>query len=254
MMLTACGSSKNNLTYFQTLEGQDAGILGPVGDYQLKIKPDDELVIAVSAEVPQAVARFNLPLGNPAYSAEITETTTPRQQTYVVDAKGDIKMAGIGRIHVAGLTTSELADLIDSKVSAEVKDATVLVQLVNFSVNVLGEVTNPRLVTANSERLSVLDAIAVCGDLTEYADRSKVMVIREQDGQKVFQRLDLRDAALTQSPFYYLQQNDVVYVEPNQIKYANSKYNTHNGYKLSVISTIVGSVSVIASLVIAFSR
>lgn len=254
LMLSSCSSSRNSLRYFDNLKGRDSGVLGPVQNYELRIKPDDELIITVNSEQPQATAQYNLPLANPALSSALTENSTPSQQTYIVSPTGDINMAGLGRIHVAGMTTGELAAYIEGKVSLKVKDAVVRVSLANFAVNVIGEVRNPHLITANTERLSVLDALASCGDLTEYAVRNNVIVIRETNGQREFQRLDLTDAQITQSPYFYLQQNDVVYVEPNSIKRDNSKYNTNNGFKLSVISTVVSSLSVIASLIIALVR
>lgn len=254
LMLSSCSSSRNSLRYFDNLTGRDSGVLGPVQNYELRIKPDDELIITVNSEQPQATAQYNLPLANPALSSALTENSTPSQQTYIVSPTGDINMAGLGRIHVAGMTTGELAAYIEGKVSLKVKDAVVRVSLANFAVNVIGEVRNPHLITANTERLSVLDALASCGDLTEYAVRNNVIVIRETNGQREFQRLDLTDAQITQSPYFYLQQNDVVYVEPNSIKRDNSKYNTNNGFKLSVISTVVSSLSVIASLIIALVR
>ena len=105
------------------------------------------------------------------------------------------------------------------------------------------------MIKVQSEKFSVFDALASCGDLTEYGKREGVMVIRQMpDGETVYQRLDLHDSNITGSPFFYLKQNDVVYVEPN-----NSKYNQNNGFKLSVISTIVSAVSVISSLIIALS-
>ena len=112
---------------------------------------------------------------------------------------------------------------------------------------------NPKRINVRTERFSVLDALAESGDLTEYGKRDNVIVIREQDGKVTYQRLDLRDANIVSSPYYYLQQNDVVYVEPNNIKASNSRYNTMNSYKLSAISTTVSAVSVIASLIIALA-
>ena len=110
------------------------------------------------------------------------------------------------------------------------------------------------MIKVQSEKFSVFDALASCGDLTEYGKREGVMVIRQMpDGETVYQRLDLHDSNITGSPFFYLKQNDVVYVEPNNVKQDNSKYNQNNGFKLSVISTIVSAVSVISSLIIALS-
>ncbi|MBR6489514.1 MAG: polysaccharide export protein, partial [Muribaculaceae bacterium] len=101
------------------------------------------------------------------------------------------------------------------------------------------------------ERFTLLDALSAAGDLTEFGERGNVLVIREENGKQVYHRLNLADTNIFSSPYYYLQQNDVVYVEPNQIRIDNSKYNQNNAYKLTVISTIVSATSVIASLIIA---
>ena len=124
----------------------------------------------------------------------------------------------------------------------------------NFNVNVLGEVRNPGRINVETQRFSVLDALAKAGDLTEYGLRDGVIVIREENGQKTYHRLNLNDAAVLSSPYFYLQQNDVVYVEPNKIRRENSKYNQNNAFKLSVISTIVSACSVVVSLIIALSK
>jgi polysaccharide export outer membrane protein len=109
-------------------------------------------------------------------------------------------------------------------------------------------------VVTGQQCFTVLDALAACGDLTEYGKRDRVYVIRTEGNQRTYHRLDLTNSEVFSSPYFYMQQNDVVYVEPNQIRIDNSKYNQNNAFKLSVISTIVSSVSVVASLVIALAR
>ncbi len=152
-----------------------------------------------------------------------------------------------------GLTTAQLKNFLVDKISENVRDPQVKVRLLNFKVNVMGEVRNPRNVDVRSERFSIFDALAAAGDMTEYGRRDNVTVIRECSDSLVYCRLDLTDPAIVSSPYYYLRQNDVVIVDPNAIRQANSRYNQNNSYKLSVISTIVSAVSVIASLVIALA-
>lgn len=162
-------------------------------------------------------------------------------------------MPVIGHVNVAGKTTREIEQMISSKVSQTVKDPFVRVELLGFYVNVMGEVKNPHRIYVNSERFTLLDALSAAGDLTEYGERSNVMIIRDENGQQTYHRLNLADSSIFSSPYFYLQQNDVVYVEPNQIRIDNSKYNQNNSYKLTVISTIVSAASVIASLIIALT-
>lgn len=248
--LASCSSSKTSLSYFEDLKGYESGTLAS-GDFNVKIIPDDELFITVTSMVPEATAAYNIPLSNPATRGNLQTYTQATQQTYIVDKKGDIKLPIIGTIHVAGMTTMELADLLTKKISADVEDPYVRVELVNFRVNVLGEVAKPGAKNVERERYSVLDALADAGDLTPYGERSNVLLIREVDGKKEFHHLNLNDAALLSSPYFYLQQNDVIYVEPNKIRKDNAEYNQNNAYKVSVVSAIVSACSVVASLVIA---
>ena len=144
--------------------------------------------------------------------------------------------------------------MVTSLVARDVKDPYVRVDLVNFGIDVLGEVRNPHRVVTGQQYFTLLDALAACGDLTEFGKRDRVYVIRTEDGQRTYHRLDLTDSSVFSSPYFFMRQNDVVYVEPNEIRIDNSKYNQNNAFKLSVISTIVSSVSVIASLIIALAR
>ena len=236
--VTSC-KAPQSLAYFE-----NADSLKTVGttalDYAVKIRPADELIITVNSIVPEATAAYNL-------------SSTPQNQTYVVDTDGEITMPVIGKIHAAGMTTKGLGDYLTEKISKEVDSPVVRVQLANFRVNVLGEVKRPGAIEAKSERFTIFDALAAAEDMTEYGERTNVMVIREENGQRAYHRVNLKDAKIVDSPYYYLQQNDVVYVEPNQIKAGNAKYSQNSGFKVAVVSTIVSAVSVIASLVIALA-
>lgn len=250
---TSCSTSKESLTYF---ENADSLMLADgIGSnkYGVKIVPDDELKIVVTSQIPEATAAYNLPLANYADRSRVESSSTQSIQTYVVDKEGNITMPIIGKIHVEGKTTDEIAELIREQVSKDVNDPYVLVQLQSFKVNVLGEVKSPGTRSVKTERYSILDALAASGDLTQYGKRENILLIREENGVKKYVRLNLNDVKLLESPYFYLQQNDVIYVEPNKIKKDNSKYNQNNSYKMTVISTIVSACSVIASLVIALT-
>lgn len=236
--------------YFEDISESDSGEY-PQGDYSVKIVPDDELLITVTSMEPGATAMYNLPLANPATRSEIMMQTQPQQQTYRVDKAGNIDFPVLGKLHVEGMTTQEITDDIASRISSEVADPVVRVELVNFRINVLGEVVNPRSFRIERERYSVIDALADAGGLTPYGERTKVLLIREDNGKRVWHHLNLNDSKLMESPYFYLQQNDVLIVQPNKIRQDNAKYNQNNAYKLSVISTVVSACSIIASLVIA---
>lgn len=250
--LASCKSSKENLTYFSNLPAESNSGTVESGKYEITIIPDDELVITITSLTPEATAPYNAPLTAISNRAE-KQTVTQQQslQTYVVDHDGFINMPIIGKIKAQGLTTTQLRDQIATKVAENVIEPYVRVQLLNYRVNVLGEVKTPGAITVVKERYSILDAIAEAGDLTPYGRRENVLLIREENGQRIYHRLNLNDAALLSSPYFYLRQNDVVYVEPNEVLKSNSRYSQDNGYKLSVISTIVSAASVIASLAIA---
>ena len=252
MALTGCKTTtENTLSYFRNLGDSPSGVMPQGTGYEIKIVPEDELSIVVTSSVPEATAMFNQPQANTARRGDMSTQSVPRLQTYIVNKDGDIIMPVIGKLNVAGKTTREIEQMIVSRVSPTVKDPFVRVELTGFFVNVMGEVKNPHRVYVNSERFTLLDALSAAGDLTEFGERGKVLVIREENGQQVYHRLDLADSSVFSSPYFYLRQNDVVYVEPNQIRIDNSKYNQNNAYKLTVISTIVSAASVIASLIIA---
>jgi len=250
---TSCTSSKSSLTYFKDLSNVTEKTFEQ-GEYGIRIQPDDELFISVTSLVPEATAQYNLPLMNPGLRGNMgITTTTPQSQTYVVDPKGDIIFPVFGVIHVEGMTVEALSEKISKLVSKDVADPIVKVELMNFKFNVLGEVNSPGVKRVDAHKVSIFDALAMAGDLTSYGKRENVALIREENGKRVLHRINLNSSEVFESPYYYLQQNDVIYVEPNKILEDNSKYNQNNAYKLSLTSTIVSAASVIASLVIALT-
>ena len=255
LMCASCGSTKEvpTLAYFQNLKDSVGKLPDNVSNYKIKIQPDDELIITITSTLPEATAMYNLPLGNPSLKGNINATQSPRIQTHIVDRNGMIHLPVLGEIQAAGLSTKELEAVIKNRVSEHVKDPFVRVEMINFTVNVMGEVRAPQRIVVGKERFSVLDALAAAGDLTEYGKRDNVLVIRTENGKSTYHRLNLTDGSIYASPYFYLQQNDVVYVEPNDIKIDNSKYNQFSAFKLSQLSTIVSLASVVASLVIALS-
>ncbi len=266
ILFTGCHSQKD-LAYFDNIKDSSSGTIS-VGEYGIKIAPEDELLITVTSEIQEATKQFNQSMFNPISRNDLQEMAGTTQSiaskantsgsnrlpTYMVSRDGNIDFPVLGKIHVAGMNTSQLADYIREHVSATVKNPQVKVTLINFKVNVLGEVSAPHTINVTTEKFSIIDALAACGDLTDYGKRDNVIIIREQeDGTRAYQRVNLHDTNLFASPYFYLKQNDIIYVEPNSIKQENSKYNTNNSYKLSAISTVVSAASVIASLVIALT-
>lgn len=263
LALASCSTSKSTLPYFADIDALAVPEV-EAGDYLTEIKPDDELLITVNTYDPVASAPFNIPVINPgnvsAAGVSINSqmplpmmSTGTQMQTYMVDSEGYINFPVLGRIHVAGMNVEQLQKQLTERVSQYVEDPLVTVRIANFDIVVAGEVLSPRKIRVNRNRYSILDALSDAGDLTPYGERSNVLLVRERDGKREFHRLDLGSADLLSSPYFYLEQNDYIYVEPNKVRQDNSKYNQNNAFKLSVISTIVSASSVVASLVIALA-
>lgn len=250
LLLSGCASNKPDLAYFQDLTAAEGKLA--TADYTTTIQTENRLVIVVNSEVPEATAIFNQPYINAVAPGVTTANLTAAMQEYVVDNKGDIDFPKLGKIHVAGMTTYELKDYLIKRISEYVKNPMVTVTLQGYRIVVMGEVNTPQTIETSADRFSILDALAAAGDLTEYARRDNIIVMRRTaDNQIEYHKVDLHDSGLVSSPFFWLQNNDVVLVSPNRIKEDNSKYNSNNAYKLSVISTCVGMASAIVSLVIA---
>lgn len=253
ILVTAlCGCKSSSLGYFtDTAAGVEGSI--PLVRNQIKIEPDDELLINVTSAMPEATAVYNLPFNasmNGADSPKANITTTEKI-TYLVGADGNILFPVLGKIHVAGMTTQQLADEITRRIASDVEAPYVKVELINFHVNIMGEVQSPGQYRFDNERVTIVDALSKAGDLTVYGRRDNVTVWREENGVMTYHKLNLKDSKIYSSPYFYLKQNDMVYVEPTEARAGQADYNQNNAYKVSLVSAIVSGVSVIASLVIA---
>jgi polysaccharide export outer membrane protein len=159
---------------------------------------------------------------------------------------GDVELPVLGKVHVAGLKRTEVADLIKSKLEAQVINPLVKVDLVNASVTVTGEVNRPGRIAMTKGRLTILDALAGAGDMTPYGRRDNVLVTRENNGKLEMARVSLRSTDLYTSPYYFLQQNDIIYVSPNKVRAISS---TNAGLWLSMVSTVASAATVIVTVV-----
>ncbi len=222
-LFTFCSSCVNTkkAIYFNNI--QDAELV--VDDVPLEplIRPNDLLNITVSSLNPEASEVFNKPSISQATYAGITPTTT-QSTGYLVSQEGFIQFPILGNIKVEGLTKKALKDqltktLLDRKLLV---DPVVDIRYLNFRVAVMGEVAHPTVVTVPSEKISLLEALALAGDLTIYARRDNVMLIRENNGKRIIKRIDLNSSSILTSPYYYLRSNDIVYVEPNKSRVAST--------------------------------
>ena len=244
-MASSCVTQKQ-MTYLRDADPSKADSINATFQSQTEavIRPGDALTIVVSALDQEAVVPYNLPLV--VYSGGGAQVnTTPAMQFYTVDEAGDIAFPVLGKLHVAGLKRTEVEDLIKTRLEAQVMDPTVIVRLVNGTVSVLGEVNRPGRVGING-RLTILDALAASGDLTPYGRRDNVLITREIDGKLEIARLNLRSSDLYTSPYYFLQQNDVVYVSPNKVRAISS---ANAGLWLSMVSTVASAATVIVTVI-----
>lgn len=233
-LLSSCGTSKD-VVYFQDLKPGETEITLPEVQ-AITVQPEDKISIIVNSRDPQLTDLFNLPivsrqLGQSLRTNGASTGTNQGISGYTVNADGDIDFPVIGKIHVAGMKREEIARFIKDKLISGnlVKDPVVTVEFMNLCVSVLGEVNNPGRFSIDRDRLTVLDALSMAGDLTIYGNRYKVLVMRQEgDTQRVY-GIDLTSGEhVYSSPAYYLQQNDVVYVEPNSVKARQSTVNGNN--------------------------
>ena len=219
-------------------------------NYEVIIHKDDLLAILVNSKDPELALPFNMPV----VTYQIGAQTTAQQRLlgYLVDQNGDIDFPILGKIHVEGLTRMQVTELIKQKLMSEdlIKDPIVTVQFLNFKVSVMGEVTRPGTFDISGDRITLREALSMAGDLTIYGRRDRVAVIREKDGKRRILYHDLRSSEIFQSPCYYLQQNDIVYVEPNKAKTGQSRINSNNsvGVWLSAVSVLASITSLMVTM------
>lgn len=255
-LLASCYSSKN-VAYFQDLT-DTSKIYSQIikENYEVHIQPDDVIEIIVNSINPAATAIFNL--GNntavvPGVNSSNTNalvTTDLRNNGpggYLVNKEGIIDFPVLGKLQVNGFTISHLKDTITHLLDPYLKNPIVNARLLNYKITVLGEVTRPASYTLQSERVSVVDAIGMAGDLTIYGQRDNVLLIREENGERKFIRLNLQSSVLFQSPYYYLKQNDVLYIEPNKAKVVASDAVTIR--YLAIVTALSTVILVITNIV-----
>lgn len=246
LMGMSCVTQKQ-LTYFRDVNSQAADSINKHFEPQSEvvIRNGDALTIFVSALDQEAVTPYNLPTVVYATPGTNHIQTTPTLQYYTVDENGNIEMPVLGLIHVAGLKRTEVADLVKSRLEMQVVNPLVNVSLINAKVSVLGEVNKPGYVSIPTGRLTILEALASAGDLTPYGKRNNVLVTREVDGKLHLERLDLGSPDIYTSPYYYLQQNDVVYVSPNKVRAVSS---TNASIWISLVGTLASTASVVVTV------
>jgi polysaccharide export outer membrane protein len=168
-------------------------------------------------------------------------------QLYLVDAQGNIEFPVLGRLKVAGMTRTEVMQMLYSKIATYIKNPIVNLRIANFKISVQGEVTAPGSYPVNSERITLVEALSMAGDLTIYGKRNNILIIRETNGVKTFNRVDITKPDFLNSPFYYLSQNDVVYVEPNKSRVNAAAVGPNTGVIISISSLLITLITLIVS-------
>lgn len=250
-LLTACQSYKK-VPYFQNVE-----VVNEAEQqeklYDAKIMPKDLLTIVVSCTNPELAIPFNLTVASNAGIAVSTSsyvTTQPVLQPYLVDNEGNINFPVLGELKLGGLTKREAEQLIIDKLKPYMKETPIVtVRMVNYKISVIGEVTRPGTFTISNEKVNLLEALAMAGDMTVYGLRDNVKLIREDaNGKQQIVTLDLNKAETILSPYYWLQQNDIVYVTPNKAKARNSDVGNSTSLWFSATSILVSIVSLLVNI------
>ncbi len=244
MLFASCGPSQE-LAYFKEAPRNEE--TEQDGQFSKGIQTNDLLYIYVESRAPEATVRFNQETNKIAIDGGVVMNPGGSAVTgYLVNNEGDIIFPVLGRLHVLGKTHAQLAAEIEQKLVSEghILDATVTVKLMNFKVSVLGEVRQPGQIQASGERLTIFEALSMVGDMTIYGQRHNVTVVREENGNRIVGEIDLTSKDVFDSPYYYLHQNDVVYVEPNMKQKRNAE---RDPMTLSYISSVVSIVSVLTS-------
>jgi polysaccharide export outer membrane protein len=240
IVISSCVSNKD-IAYFQFDEIEQAKVSN---QFETIFKPDDLLQITISSDNIEATLPFNLPAVT--FGTAGTAAGTPKQQTYLIDSRGEIDFPILGKLKLGGVSREAALELFKQKLSPDyITNPTINISIANFKVTVYGDVNKPGTFTIPNERVSILDAIGLAGDLNISGRRDNVMVIREENNKKVKYTVNLLSNKTLTSPVFYLQQNDVVYVEHNKARIQSASANSNTTLFISVTSLIITLVSIL---------
>lgn len=234
LVLNGCVSSEKIL-YFQ--DDKNVVVDDNVINFQPKLQYGDILSINVTSLTPEAAVPFNV--------FEAQGTINQRPLPYIINIDGEINFPGVGTYKVLGMTTKQLTDDLTLKLVPFLKDPIVNVRLQNFKVTVMGEVRSPGSYTIENERITIVEAIGLAGDLNIQAKRKEITLIREQEGRRVFIPVDLTRKDLFNSPYFYLAQNDIIYVEPNKTRINSSGVGSNTAVLISSLTLLVSVTALI---------
>ena len=249
-LLAGCGSSEK-IAYLQGTERMSAEEFAVATTlYDARIMPKDLLTVVVSATDPEAVRPFNLIMPTISQGITTSASTQGQLQTYLVDNNGQIEFPVVGMITVKGLTKREAEEKVKGLLATYLKEEPVVtVRFVNYKISVIGEVARPNTFTIQNEKVNVMEALAMAGDMTIWGRRDNVKILREDaEGNKRVIMMNLNDPYVIFHPDFYLQQNDVVYVEPNKVKAKNSEIGSATGIWLSATSIMISVATLLINV------
>jgi polysaccharide export outer membrane protein len=242
VLLSSC-ASKKKMVYFQgSMNGSENTNYNPI------LHTDDFLTVIVMGMDQETVKPFNLPVTTTMMNAGGYSLGSQTPPGYLVDINGNIDFPLIGKVKVAGLTRSVVIDSLKARLKPYLTNPTILIRILNFKVTVLGEVNNPGTFTIPNERVTLPEVLGIAGDLKITAKRKNIIVIRDVDGKKTEYKVDLTSKDIFSSPVYYLNQNDVVYVEPNRAKLNSAVLNQSN------VGIIISAVSLIITVIVLIKK
>lgn len=249
VLLSSCASHKR-IWYLQDAVPYTPEQIEQEG--QIRIQPLDRLSIVVNSKNPELAAPFNAATSFNALNATgiTTSYNNSSLQIRTVDHEGYVEMPVLGRINCKGMTRHQLATLIAAKIieGGYINDPIVNVQFDNFKVSVIGEVTRPGVYAISNDKVTILDALAMAGDLTIYGQRNDVAVVREHEGVRTIEYIDLTSKELFHSPAFYINQNDVIYVKPNKYKAQSGEISQNRAFYISLISTAIAVATLIVTI------
>ena len=247
ILLSSCHSTPKDVTYFQDIDKYTQNILSV--QKNLLLKERDQLIITVSSPTKnqELVAQFNLPANSYLAPGATAVSQTSNLQTYTIDNEGYIDFPILGRLKLAGLTREEAIASIKNQVSAYVSTPIVDVQITSFQILVLGDVNSPGPIHVRTDRITILEAIAAARDLTIHGLRDNILLIRENEDGREYKRIDLTKSDILSSPDFYLQQNDIIYVEASDTKKRSRRFGASESYQIAIVSAVFTAVSVVVS-------
>lgn len=249
VMLSACDAQRRVL-YLQDVESGSEIVLPD--NYVIRIKPLDQITIVVNSKNPELAMPFNTSTNYNSLNGVVTNTNANESslQVFTVDSKGYISMPVIGDVKISGLTREEAEAKIEKMIvdGEYIADPKVNVRFANLTVSIIGEVTKPGRYNINKDQLTIFEALALAGDMTIYGNREDVAIIREKDGKSIVMKLDLRSQDIFSSPYFYIEQNDVIIVSPNKFKAATAEINQNRSFWISLASTGISLATLLLTI------